>query len=117
MRAAKANYIAILRIELDDLKTDIERLMEECSNVHEQCNISQNVFMQNLATFKNELLGVHAFQHILDTIAPDDYDTLDELIEDIRNHFQTLIQSHGLVKALQIYVNRKLDKVANYVKH
>ena len=116
MRAAKQNYIAILRIELEDPNQDIERLAEECSKGHDAGYLSENVFMQNLATFKNELLGVHSFQHILDEIDPNDYETVDEMIEDIRKRFQHLIRSHGLVDALKIYVNRKLDKVARYIK-
>lgn len=115
MKGNKRNFLAILRIELDDLSTDIERLIQECSLGAQKGAITQNVFMQNLAIFKNELLGVHSFQHILDKIDPENYDDLDSLIEDIRKQFQALLRSHGLVHALQVYVNRKLDKVARYV--
>jgi hypothetical protein len=115
MNATKRNYLAILRIELDDLSTDIERLIEQCLLGAQQGMISKNVFMQNLATFKNELLGVHSFQHILDRINPDDYESLDLMVDDIRAKFQKLLKSHGLVGALQVYVNRKLDKVMRYI--
>ncbi len=115
MKATKRNFLAILRIELEDLSIDIERLIEECSAGAEKGYVSENVFMQNLALFKNEMLGVHSFRHILDTINPDNYDTLDSMIEDIRRQFQMLLKSHGLASALQVYVNRKLDKVARYV--
>ena len=116
MKAVKQNYLAILRIELEDLSTDIERLINECTQGLQKGNISENVFMQNLATFKNELLGVHSFQHIIDGIHTEDYETLDDMIDDIRDQFQHLIRSHGLVRAIQVYVNRKLDKVAQYVQ-
>lgn len=116
MRATKQNYIAILRIELQDLSIDLERLIERCLTGMEQGTISQNVFMQNLAIFKNELLGLHSFQKILDAIDPEAYPDLDSMIEDIRRRFRALLRSHGLVDALQLYVNRKLDKVARYVK-
>ena len=115
MNATKRNYLVILRIELDDLSTDIERLIEQCSLGAQKGMISQNVFMQNLATFKNELLGVHSFQHILDHIDPDEYENLESMIDDIRARFQRLLKSHGLVGALQLYVNRKLDKVRRYI--
>ena len=82
MRAVNQNYLTILRIELDDLSTDIEHLIQECSEGLEHGFISQNVFMQNLATFKNELLGVHSFQKILDTLQPEEYSDLDSFIED-----------------------------------
>ena len=116
MRAINHNYLTILRIELDDLSTDIEHLIQECSQGLEHGIISQNVFMQNLATFKNELLGVHSFQKILDNLQPEEYSDLDSFIEDIRTQFQALLRSHGLVRALQVYVDRKLDKVARYIK-
>ncbi|RPI00959.1 MAG: hypothetical protein EHM72_07750 [Calditrichaeota bacterium] len=115
MRATKQNYLAILRVELDDLSTDIEHLIDQCSHGRESGDISENVFLQNLATFKNELLGVHSFQKILDQIEPAAYPSLEEMIEDIRERFESLEKSHGIVHALQIYVNRKLDKVLRYV--
>ncbi len=115
MHAVKENYLRILRIELEDLQIDIERLIEECRKNKEMGSYSEKVFLQNLATFKNELLGVHAFQHVLDEIDPGQFDTLQEMVEYIRRRFQQLIHEHGLVPALSIYVNRKLDKVARYV--
>lgn len=116
MRDINKNYLTILHIELDDLSTDIEHLIQECSRGLEHGDISQNVFMQNLATFKNELLGVHSFQKILSSIHAEDYADLDSLIADIRARFQTLLRSHGIVGALQIYVDRKLAKVARYIR-
>ncbi|MBN1560495.1 hypothetical protein JW998_09605 [candidate division KSB1 bacterium] len=116
MRAINQNYLTILHMELEDLSTDIEHLIQECSQGLEHGDISQNVFMQNLATFKNELLGVHSFQKILNAMQPQDYADLESFIAEIRSRFQKLLRSHGIVGALQIYVDRKLDKVARYIK-
>jgi len=116
MRALKNNYIAILRIELNDLLTDLEKLIEECSKGHQTGMISENVLMQNLAVFKNEILGVHRFQRILDNIHAQEYERLDDMIEDIRLKFHALIHDHGLADAIQIYIDRKLLKVERYVK-
>ena len=115
MRAVKQNYLRILRIELEDLHEDIERLIEQCRKSRDCGSVSEKVFMQNLATFKNELLGVNAFQAVLDAVDPNQFETLEAMIENIRSQFLSLIRSHGLVPALSIYVNRKLDKVARYV--
>lgn len=117
MRAVKQNYLRILRIELEDLQADIEHLIEQCRADEKSKQISEKVILQNLATFQNELLGVHAFQKVLDEIDPEQFETLEAMIEHIRSRFQSLIHSHGLVPALSIYVNRKLDKVARYVTH
>lgn len=116
MYAINKNYLTILRIELDDLSTDLERLIQECSKCAQEGMISENVFMQNLATFRNELLGVHSFERILNAISPEEYENLDSMIDDIRVQFHALLRSHGLVDALHVYVNRKIDKVAQYVR-
>lgn len=115
MRQVKKNYLAILAIELDDLKDDIEHLISEleCNKRDHRC--TEHVFLHNLTLFRNELLGVDAFHKILDEINPENYETLDDMIEEIRKRFQLRVQMYGLAEAIHLLIDRKLGKVAKYV--
>jgi hypothetical protein len=114
MRAIQENFIVILRMELKDLSQDLEQLIIECEKGHKDGHYSANIFLQNMATFRNELLGLNSFEHILDELQPESYDSLELMIQDIRSKFHHLVDSHGLVHAVKIYIDRKLDKVATY---
>ena len=115
MREAKKNFIKIMRIELKDLHMDIEALIRECQKEKEKGKLTNHVFMQNLVVFKNELLGLNTFDEILDSTNPEEYDTLDDMINYLKNRFRKMIKASGLVEAINIYVERKLTKVANYI--
>ena len=115
MRRINEFYISILRIELKDLQEDIEVLIQKCTEERERGNLTNYVFMENLALFKNELLGVDAFGRILDETDPKAYDALDEMVEDLKQKFQAKVKASGLAEAINVYVERKLRKVARYV--
>lgn len=115
MGEMKKKYLKILRIEIEDLKYDVEGLIEECNKEHETGELSEYVFLENLVIFRRELLGLGVFSHILDSIEPDRYENLDEMVEFIRKSFIEKLKEHNLLKAIILYVERKLEKVEKYV--
>jgi len=115
MRHLKENYLAILRLELKDLHEDIEALIEHLTREKERGHLTNYVFMENLALFRNELLGVDAFGKILDQLDPEAFATLDEMVDHLRISFRAKVKSSGLAEAINIYVERKLVKVRNYI--
>jgi len=114
MRAIKQNYIFILKLELEDLEQDIQELIEQWKRRIDE-NISQNTVMANLSLFQNELLGIGDFQRILDNIQTDDYETLADMILEIRRLFKHVLKTHGLAEAVWDCVDRKIRKVTKYV--
>ncbi len=115
MKRLKDNFIKILQIEIEDLNIDIEELIQQCSRDNESGNLTNYVFWENLTVFKNELLGLKAFDKILNEVSTDEFNTLDELVNHLKDKFRTAIKSHGLVEAIYKYVERKIDKAAGYV--
>ncbi|MBN2104840.1 hypothetical protein JW835_12440 [bacterium] len=116
MRNVQRNFLRILAIEIDDFKEDLEVLIEECESARKCGRLSESVFWENITVFNNEILGVKSFHHILEKINPDDFKTLDDLMEEIKSLFRQLVKECGLVEAINIYVERKMDKVARYVR-
>ena len=115
MREVKRNYITILKLELEDLEIDIEKLIEHCEEACENSDLSANVFLENLALFKNELLAVNIFEKMLDGLDIEQFASLDELVQFIKKSFEEKVRALGLAKAIIRYVERKLTKVADYV--
>ena len=116
MSDKKHRFIEILRIELDDLKEHIDELMAQSRDAFESRELSKRVYLENLAVFGNELLGVGTFSHILDELDVDSFDTLEDMIEQLERKFITEIDSCGLAPAIHVFVKRKIDKVAKFVE-
>jgi hypothetical protein len=115
MREKNKNYLSILSIELLDLQTDIEALIENCTHEKEHGTMTEHVFMSNLTLFRNELLGVNVFGKIVDNTDPGGFPTLDEMIDYLKKRFDHEIRACGLSRAIYYYTERKMDKVARYV--
>jgi len=116
MRYVQRNFLQILSIEIDDFKEDLEVLIAECKSARDRGRFSDSVFWENITVFNNEILGVKEFHHILEEMNPDDYKSLDDLMDEIKNRFRQLVRERGLVEAINIYVERKMNKVARYVR-
>jgi hypothetical protein len=115
MREIKKNYLKILRIEIEDLKADIEFLIRESGKERESEQLSNYVFWENLTVFRNELSGVNSFFRVLDETDPDRFETLDEMIMYIQSSFKRKIKEYGIAEEINLYVGRKLMKVKQYV--
>ena len=115
MRQYMKHYLSILRIELEDLKEDLEMLIDECRQNREDERITDHVFLANLTLFKNELLGVDEFYKILDETDYKQFKDLDAMIEHLRKRFREKIKTYSLAEAVNVCIERKLKKVAKYV--
>ena len=115
MRKIKKRYMEILYIELDDLKEDLELLIDESEKERKNGRLTDHVFFANLALFKNELLGVNAFFKIMEYTDPDAFENLDDLLSHLRSAFQEKVRVCGLARAVNVCLERKLQKVARYV--
>ena len=115
MHHIKERYLAILRIELEDLYEDIEGLIKQTTKERESRNLTNYVYMENLALFKNELLGMDAFGRILDELDLETFATLEEMVDYLKTDFREKVKSVGLAEAIDVLVERKLDKVLHFV--
>ena len=115
MQKIKKRFMEILYIELDDLKEDLERLVDETENQRKKGILTEHVYMANLALYKNELLGVKSFNHILDHTDPSGFANLDDLLSHLRHSFQEKVRVGGRARAVNVCVERKLRQVARYV--
>lgn len=117
MSDVKQKYVDILRIELKDLEQDIEHLIQKCEKEKEESELPAYIYLENLALFKNELLGLNVFDQMLDDVDTDAFSSLEEMIEYLKKKCHEKIDAHGLAEVVNNYVDRRLEKVAKYVKN
>ncbi len=113
----KRKYLDILRIEIEDLTEDIGLVVNEYKRRRDREEITNYVFLENLAVLHNELLGVDNMMEMLDSIDPDAYDRLDDMVADIEIKIRNKIKDSYLAEALYPLVKRKLEKVSKYLAH
>jgi hypothetical protein len=117
MREILKKYVQILKLELEDLEIDIQKLIENCEKTSKTSDLKINVFLENLQLFNNELLAVDIFEGMLDKVDISKFESLDELVQHIRKSFEAKVDALGLAKAINRMVDRKLQKVADYLSH
>jgi len=115
MRDLKQKYLRILGVELEDLKEDVAQLAEGLTHRWHCEEITDYVFMENLAFFKNEILGTDGLMRDISVVNPDSFASLEELIDHLSTRVTLHIRDHDLPQALCELVQRKLDKVRRYV--
>ncbi len=115
MHEAKKNYLRILRIELEDLESDVMDLIVQHEKAESTKALTDHVALANLALFKNEILGIKAFDEIMRQTDPEQFPTLNDMIEHLRARFRQRIQAAGIAEAIVLFVDRKLMKVRHYV--
>ncbi len=115
MRKVLEKYVQILKLELEDLEIDIQKLIENCEKTSKTSDLKINVFLENLQLFNNELLAVDIFEKMLDKLDVSKFDSLDDLVRHIKQSFEAKVDALGLAKVITRMVDRKLQKVADYV--
>jgi hypothetical protein len=105
------NFIAILKIEIEDLQADLELLISENQRKKDTGKITDYVFLENDALYRHELQATRTFQQILNNLDYQQFNQLTDVIDYLRNAFR----EGGYVRAINICIERKLNKVARYV--
>lgn len=114
MKHKMERYLKILKIELEDLETDIAFSEEILQKKYDDREISHYVFLENLSTFKAELMGIREMEGEIDQLI-DKYETLDDLIKDVYQFFEKKVEDAGLPEVVFVLIKRKLDKVYQYL--
>jgi len=105
------SFVAILKIEIEDLTADVELMMNECQKKKDAGKITDYVYLENMALYRHELLAVRSFARLLESTELSNFETLDALI----TYLQESFRESGYVRAINICVERKMKKVAGYV--
>ncbi|MBI9100888.1 MAG: hypothetical protein JEY99_00620 [Spirochaetales bacterium] len=115
MKAKIEKFLIILKIELKDLEADLKDLEDvyKCRKADEE--ISNYVFLENLATISDEIKGIEKLINSLNNVDPSKYSSVDEFIPDFIRLCRDNKTNADLPEAVYRMFERKLIKVKSYL--
>ncbi len=116
MKDCMRRFLKVLVVELEDLDTHIEELVQVQNERYAARLESEYVCLENVATLRNEACGLHHFVRIVNTIDLDQFQDLDQLIDHLRRTFRAELKRCGLAPAAYVFAERKMARVEHYVK-
>ena len=115
MAENKSRFIKMLQMEFEDLKCDIQELIQKAKSDHDKGKITNYVFMENIALFENELMGLADSIQVISEIKVDEYENLNSLISNVENKLTCVFKEHDFWEAGHVCVQRKIEKVKKYL--
>lgn len=115
MKTEKRCFLSLMEIELLDLEKDIELLIQRCRKRCEAANMREYVAEHNAATFRNEILAIKALRKHLTEVNHEDYEQLDDMVNEVEEFFKTTVLRHGFAEAVIPFIERKIQKVRAYI--
>lgn len=109
-------FLAILNVEMHDLEEDLKLLMSKSEEKHKKEQISNYVYLENLAVIKQELFGVNGIARRFEKTNVDEYKDLDSLIMGLKSEMLNEKAKDLLPEGVIHMVERKLKKVQAYVE-
>jgi hypothetical protein len=112
---ANKRFIQFLKIELEDLESDLNLMIDNNQERRDRGVITGHVAKENIAVFRNEIAGLGCFRKILDETDPSAFTGIDDLIASVKNRFHVLIMTCDFVPAVELYIDRKIGKIMQYI--
>lgn len=109
-------FLKIVTVEIDDIQDDLELLVNTLTQRYQDGAITEYVYNENLAFLRHEMRGSRSVREAVASIDPSCCEDLDALVAHIKERVKEHVHNHDLAKAIELMVDRKLDKVHDYVK-
>ncbi len=115
MKDLLQKYLKLLKIELEDVEEDLSVLLELHEQRKQRGEITNYVFLENVAVLKKGILGIRNFLQSVDILDAGKYSSLTEMIEDIDNLFKQKTKDYNFPEAIYTLTERKFNKIAKYI--
>ncbi|MDR1894673.1 MAG: hypothetical protein LBQ61_08345 [Spirochaetales bacterium] len=109
-------FLGILRIELEDLAYDLQKLQELTRARAEEGEITHFVLLENLAFIQKEIMGVSKILPALEKFPPGKYQTLDEFADYFFDYCQNNRTNVDIPKSVYEMIKRKINKVKQFMQ-
>jgi hypothetical protein len=116
MKDVYKRFRSILLIEIEDLHDDLKLFIEVINDRHEHRLITDYVYQENLAILRNEVLGLEDCLHGCPDLESHDVQSVDEVAELIKHDLRDRLSQRGYVPALYALLEKRIDRIAGYLK-
>jgi len=116
MSRTSRHFISLLKVEFEDIKSDLQEMEELLISRIGQKEITDYVYNENTALLEREIAGVDRLRSLLDQISGEE---LEEPVEDLaarlEARFTEEIRRRQIPEAVRHLLVRRLRKVAGYL--
>ncbi|MDC7223627.1 MAG: hypothetical protein PQJ60_07775 [Spirochaetales bacterium] len=116
MNNPAAAFITILEIELKDLEEDIQLLMANCEVKRHHEEISNYVYLENVALLQKELFDVDGVIQKMHKLNPADFGSEKEVSDFLLGDIRSKVERQIIPPVIISMVERKFDKVSRYLE-
>lgn len=115
MQERVGKFLRILKVELEDLEEDINTLAGLMDKRRQDRAITEYVHMENISLLKQEFAGIKKIVDELDKVELAEQETFADFIAILKQHIRQVIHNSAYPDAVYLFVERKIDKVAEYI--
>jgi len=110
------HFYNLLKVELEDLKDDIEILEQRAAKDLENRDLSNYVYQENLVVLENEKEAVTQALKDLSSFNPVGYENISVFEDALCAHFQCQFKEKEIFPAGYELIKRKMDKLKKLLK-
>ena len=109
-------FIGILKVELEDLESDIGDLLEICQRRKDNREITDYVYLENKTLLLNEIAALKSLIHSLDGLDTGKFSSQQEMFGEVDRLIHCKTRESVFPEAVYTLVKRRLDKVVQYLQ-
>lgn len=115
MKDLLRKFIGILKVELEDLESDIGDLLEVCQRRKDNREITNYVYLENKSLLIREITGIKSLVHSLDALDTQGFSSSQEMFREIDLQILARTREGDFPEAVYSLVKRRLEKVIKYL--
>lgn len=109
-------FLKILRVEIDDLISDVEHGITGQRERFEQGAISEHVMKENVGLAQSEICSMRRFEAWVDGLTPGEFDSIEAACSHIREHVYEHVRGSARCPFVMGLLDRKLQKVHRFAE-
>lgn len=115
MKDLLRKFIGILKVELEDLESDIGDLLEICQRRKDNREITEYVYQGNKNLLIREITGIKSLVNSLDALDTRGFSSPQEMFREIDLQILARTREGDFPEAVYSLVKRRLEKVIKYL--
>ena len=116
MRQKLEKYLKVLRIELEDIETDLEMMAEVYNQREKRGEITDYVFLENVSVLKSEISSIDSIISRIEDEHSEEFQDLGAFVEHLDSIFRERTEHASYPQGVYDLVKRKLTKVQRYIE-
>ena len=116
MSRTSRHFVSLLKVEFEDIKSDLRAMEELLVSRIGLRQITDYVYNENTALLEREIAGVDRLRALLDALTCEELDyPMEELATRLETRFAEEIRRRQIPEAVHPLVTRRLHKVAGFI--